>query len=256
METKASGERQGSVGDAPSGAPALPGRRRTGAASRPIVPGPRMSTRSPADRFAARTARRALPPGSTIAPAASSIVSGSACTAVTGTASCSASAPGKPPRMPISNRSRADVVPAGQAPAALAAAQHGVAGDPPAEPRRVDARPDRRHRAAPLVAEPHRVARLTGCRYAISPVKNSTSVPQTPTRATSTTTWPGAAPRRRHLLHRRRAGSGDDERPHRAAITICRWVPRPSMPSSMTSPGSSQIGGVMPHRRPRAGCRC
>ncbi len=30
-------------------------------------------------------------------------------------------------------------------------------------------------------------------RYCISPVKNSTSVPHTPTRVTSTTTWPGPA---------------------------------------------------------------
>ena len=58
----------------------------------------------PADSAAARTERSALPPGSTIAPAVSSTLSGNASSAVAGTASCSASAPGKPPRMPISTR--------------------------------------------------------------------------------------------------------------------------------------------------------
>ena len=75
-----------------------------------------------------------------------------------GDASCSASAPGKAPRIPSSQRVVADVVPSGRAAAAVPAAQHRVAGDPPSDPGPVDAGAHRRHRAAPLVPEPHRVS--------------------------------------------------------------------------------------------------
>jgi len=52
-----------------------------------------------------KAARKALPAGSTMAPAVSSTVSGRWCNADAGTSSCSAKAPGQPRRMPISYRS-------------------------------------------------------------------------------------------------------------------------------------------------------
>ena len=72
------------------------------ATSRPMVPGPSTSSRPPGGTAAPRTARMALPPGSTSAPRRASTVSGSGYRAQAGTGSCSASAPGQPPRMPIS----------------------------------------------------------------------------------------------------------------------------------------------------------
>ena len=128
----------------PSGAPR---RRRPGRTARPAgrsCPGPAPAPGRPADGPRPRTARRALPPGSTSAPAVSSTASGSARSAVAGTASCSASAPGDPPRMPISYRSAQTCCRPRPAAAAGAAAEHRVAGDPAAEPRGVDAGTDRR----------------------------------------------------------------------------------------------------------------
>ena len=72
--------------------------------------------------------------------------SGSANSAGAGRRVCSASAPANPPRMPISNAVCADVVPPGPAALAVPAADHRVAGDPAAEPARVDAGADRRTR--------------------------------------------------------------------------------------------------------------
>ena len=61
----------------------------------------------------------------------------------------------------------ADLVPVGAqmlapalAPPAVPASEHGVAGDAPAQPGGVDARPGAGHRAAPLVPDPHRVRGL------------------------------------------------------------------------------------------------
>ena len=54
----------------------------------------------------------------------------------------------------------ADVLPPGAAAVAVAAAEHGVTGDPLARPGRIDPVPDRGHGAAPFVAEPHRVRRV------------------------------------------------------------------------------------------------
>ena len=81
----------------------------------------------------------------------------------------------------------------GAAPAAGAAAQHRVSGDAAAEPLRVDAVAERRDGAAH--SWPMRIGYSANPRAdtAISPVKNSTSVPHTPARDTSTTTSPGAA---------------------------------------------------------------
>ena len=75
------------------------------------------------------------------------------------------------------------------------------------------------------------------CRYCISPVKNSTSVPHTPARATCTTTSPGSATRRGDILNRRLTGTGDDEGPHPAA--------RP-----LAGPTTTRRGGRARRRRP------
>ena len=147
-----------------AGAPRRPARAANWAASRPIVPGPRTSSRSPGGSAAARTARSALPPGSTSAPERRVDRVGQARAGrVTGTGSCSASAPGQPPRMPISYRSAQTCCRPRRQRRAAPAAEHGVAGDPAADPGRVDAGADRRDRAAPLVADPHRVARPGRC---------------------------------------------------------------------------------------------
>ena len=72
-------------------------------------------------------------------------------------------------RQPLGQRARpavadADLVPVGAqvlapgaAPVAVPAAEHGVAGDPPPDPARGRRPRPRRHRAAPLVPDPHRV---------------------------------------------------------------------------------------------------
>jgi hypothetical protein len=88
----------------PSRCTSAPAARANMATSSPIVPGPRTSARSPGPRSAAWAERRALPPGSTSAPRAASTESGSACSEPAGTASCSARAPGWPPRTPTSCR--------------------------------------------------------------------------------------------------------------------------------------------------------
>ncbi len=142
------------------GGPRRPGPGQAGRPAARSCPAPRMSSRSPAAGPAASTARRALPPGSTSAPAMSSTASGSASRPRAGTASCSARAPAKPPRMPISNRSAQTWC--------RPARQRGQVPQPiivSAVTRRpsqawIDARPDRRDTAAPLVAEPDRIGRL------------------------------------------------------------------------------------------------
>ena len=58
------------------------GRRRTGPPAARWCPGPRPAAARPGDSAAARTARSALPPGSTSAPSVASTVSGSGCSAL------------------------------------------------------------------------------------------------------------------------------------------------------------------------------
>ena len=57
---------------------------------------------------------------------------------------------------------RAQVLPPAEAPFAVATAEHGVPGDPLAEPGRVGARPERGHGAAPLMTDPDRIRGLAG----------------------------------------------------------------------------------------------
>ena len=103
-------------------------------------------------------ARSALPPGSTSAPSAASTSSGSGCSERAGTASCSASAPWRPPRIPTSCRSaqtcwwprrqrRHEPSPSIVSPMTRRPSQTSV-----------HAGADRGHPAGPLVAQPHRVA--------------------------------------------------------------------------------------------------
>ena len=130
------------------------------ATSSPMVPAPTTSSRSPGVDTAASTARHALPPGSTSAPAVSSIASGRAWSDDAGTASRSASAPGQAVADPDLEPVRAQVLAAGPASVAAAAAEHRVARDAAPEPGGLDAGADRGHRAAPLVPDPERVRGL------------------------------------------------------------------------------------------------
>src|SRR4029079_12352897 len=57
---------------------------------------------------------------------------------------------------------RAEMLASRAAAFAPAAPQHGVAGHPPPEPRRVDALADRGDRAGPFVPDPDRIGGLTG----------------------------------------------------------------------------------------------
>jgi hypothetical protein len=116
-------------------------------------PGPSTRARSPGVIAAASSDRHALPPGSIIAPAVSSTESGRACREPAGTTTCSASAPGKDPRMPNSERGGAYVVPTAPASATVAAAEHRVTGDAPPEQGRVGPGSDRGHGAALLVSQ-------------------------------------------------------------------------------------------------------
>ena len=127
------------------------------AASRPMVPGPRTSSRSPGRSAAPQTERRALPPGSTSAPAASSMPSGSAMQRGDRHGQLLGQRAGEAAADADLAAVLAHVVPAVPAALAPAAAEHGVAGDAPAQPARIDAVADRADRPAPLVPEPHRV---------------------------------------------------------------------------------------------------
>ena len=140
------GEVQRSPGQAQRRAPRRRGPAANCAASRPIVPGPSTSTRLPAPAPPpGRPAARCRPARPGRRPTAST-VSGSACSAEAGTGSCSASAPGQPPRMPISKRSAHTCCRPSRQRRQLPAAEHRVAGDAPAEPGRVDAVADRGRR--------------------------------------------------------------------------------------------------------------
>ena len=114
----------------------------------------------PGPACAACAHRSALPPGSTRAPRTASTVAGSACSDRTGTASCSASAPGRPPRMPTSSRwSQTCCCPRRQrrhVPSPIIVSP--VTRRP--DPRRIDALPHLGDHARPLVAEAHRVRRV------------------------------------------------------------------------------------------------
>ena len=79
LEPELARERRVTAASARAGAPRRRRRARTSPQSRPIVPGPRMSARSPGFSWAPSTDRSALPAGSTSAPSAASMPSGSRC---------------------------------------------------------------------------------------------------------------------------------------------------------------------------------
>ena len=72
----------------------------------------------------------------------------------------------------------ADVLVAPSTPATGAVAEHGVAHHLATDPCRVHAVTDAGYCARPLMPEAHRIPRVSLVQVAISPVKNSTSVPQ------------------------------------------------------------------------------
>ena len=199
-----------------AGAPRRPGPRANIAASRPIVPGPEdqqpvagPQARRPGPRAA--RCRRARP----ARPTASSTASGRACSAVTGTASCSASAPGQPPRMPISYRSSQTCWRPPPAAAAAPAAEHGVAGDPAAEPAGSTPGADRATRAAPLVAEPHRVGGVALVQVGhLAGEELHVGAADADPRRRRRRPAPAAGHRRRDLLDLGPPGAGDDEGAH------------------------------------------
>ena len=185
----------------PSTAPT--GRRGGPPRPRPARTG-RRAARSPRDRAraAGRPARPAPPagrggrcaPGSTSAPRTPVDVSGSAWSAVTGTASCSASAPGQPFRIPTSNRSaqtccaplrqrRQWPQPSIVSPMTRRPIQLGSTPSPD----RGDGRRTTRVRSASGSGPGRRGGRPSRRR------RTRASVPQIPARSTSTTTWPDAA---------------------------------------------------------------
>ena len=159
-EAQRPGERQRRARCARAGAPRPLRARRTRRPAGRSCPDPSTSTRSPGRRAAARTGAQGV---------AARLDQGAERCRRPRRAARAARSPGRPaarPGRPGQSAPdadlepvRADVLPPGPAPAAVPAAQHGVARDPPAEPGRVDAGADRGHRAAPLVAEPHRVTR-------------------------------------------------------------------------------------------------
>jgi hypothetical protein len=139
---------------------------------------------------------------------------------------------------------------AAAAAAADPAAGHGVAGHPPAEPAIVDPVADSRDGPHPLVpdakgvgAEPVvQIVHLAGVELDVGAADApALHVDHDLARVDG---------RRRDVMDAGLARSGDDERLHRGASTVWRWHPRPSMPSSMTSPGWSQTGGRNPMPTP------
>ena len=108
----------------------------------------------------------------------------------------------------------------GHAPPALAATQHGVPGDPSAQPGRVDPVTSGRHGAAPFVPQPHRIPRET-----LVQIGHLTGVELDIGTADADPLdihddFAGAGNRRRHLLHPGFAWTSDDERPQRAQRVI------------------------------------
>ena len=135
-----------------------PAGRANRAASRPIVPAPETSSRSPGGRRRPRRRARRCRPARPAPRPTSSTESGSVQGAVAGTASRSARAPGKP-RGCRSRGARHRRAGGRYGSAGTAAADHRVAGHPAAEPGRIDARADPLTVAAPFVADPDGVGR-------------------------------------------------------------------------------------------------
>jgi hypothetical protein len=158
------------------------------------VPGPHTTTRLPCRRAAAAATRTALPPGSTRAARGlvdrrrQLVQSPHRYERLLGQGA--RPAPANANLVAICTQMLATVpaLTAGTTP------EHGVSRDAATEPGIVDARANGSHPATPLVAQPDGYTASPVRRYSMTPVKNSTSVPHTPARSTSTTTCLG--PRR------------------------------------------------------------
>src|SRR5690606_1807024 len=145
----------------------------------------------------------------------------------------------------------ADVVVSGAAAAAAPAAEHGVAGDAAAEPAAVHALADGGDAAAPLVARPQRIPGAAGAQVAhvAGEQLDVGAAHAGPLDVHHDLAGPGDG--RLDLLDLGLARAGQHQRPHyRGPPTRWRWLPRRSMPSSITSPGRSQICGSWPMPTP------
>ena len=239
------------------------------ALSSPIVPGPQTRTRRPGAAKAAEAARQALPPGSTRAPTVSSIPDGSRCRLDAGTITCSASAPAQP-MIPTSCLS---------AQMCQRPARHREHRPQPSMVSPVTRRPSHSSGTPVPTADttPHHSCpgrtgnRVFPCpKYAISPVNSSTSVPQIPTRRTSTTTCPAPATGGSTSSTRAAPGpvitSARNDASARPAARRRAQEPRrarPRVPAARRAAGSSApecpAPGLGARRRsapgPAAGCR-
>ena len=156
--------------------------------SNPIVPLPQTKIFFPGAECAACAARKELPPGSMSAPIASSIESGNSYNANSGKSNFSASAPGQPFLIPISNLfaqtcCKPDVH--------LLHFWHPSIVSPVTRlPIQFLSTPSPTDETVPHHSCPSRIGYFASpvSKYAISPLKNSTSVPHTPARAISITT--------------------------------------------------------------------
>ena len=119
---------------------------------------------------------------------------------------------------------RAEVLAPARAARARPAAEHRVAGHPTADPRRIDAVPDRRHGAGPLVADPDRIRRLVRVQVGhLARVELDVRAADTgPVDVDDHLAGPGLRPRQ--LAHLRDAGTGDHERPHRHRHAVSRMT--------------------------------
>ncbi len=132
----------------------------------------------------------------------------------------------------------ADVLPAAEAPGAVAAAEHGVAGDPAPDPGLVDPITNGGDGSGPFMPNPDGVLRLTGfqVRHLAGEELDVGAADAGPFHVDDDPAGPRLG--RGDVPDLGLAGPSDDEGAHyRAATTTWRWTPSPSMPSSMTSPG-------------------
>ena len=144
----------------------------------------------------------------------------------------------------------ADVLVTAQAAPAHSAAQHGVAGDPSAEPGLVDAGPDRRHDAAPLVAEPHRERGLAVVQIAHLAGEELDVGAADPDPLHVDHHLTGGGDRRRHFAARRTPAGRSGRRP--ASSSSGRPPPGPAGPRvRQTHDRAAQLRVVRRHRPQR-----
>ena len=106
------------------------------------------------------------------------------------------------------------MLPPAQAPVAVAAAEHGVADDPAADPRRVHAVTHGGDDAAPLVPDPHRIPGLARVEVVHRAGEELRVGAAHPGALDLDDHLARARDGRFHVLDGRLAGPGDDERSH------------------------------------------